>query len=427
MIAMDARSGLRMRRDAVAVLLRLAAATAGFAAGAVCYRDGLGWTGRPGLLAVVVATVFVAWALRLSAEGLDRAADRIVYGSGAPGQQAVRGLLQRIASTVPVDEVLPRLAEAAGRTVGGPRAEVRLVLADGKQWSQVWPLDARAAVSSITAGVRHGGAPVGEIEVGMDADLDRPSERRLLDELAAPAGLALSTVRLTFDLRQRIDDLERTNASLRASSRRMLTAQRGEQRRLEREVTDRILGHVADVETAIAALRVAVQPRALREAQDSCELALGELRSIARGIFPPRLSDAGLLVSIEGWLDRARLRADVSASAGLARLHEQVDLETCLYFCCVTALDALAAAGRTALSVHLDGSDTDVVLRISGNGPRPLDDDALAVVRDRIEAFDGAFATEPPDSSASPEVIICRAPMAPSGPGSATDPARGSS
>ena len=158
--------------------------------------------------------------------------------------------------------------------MGGPRAEVRLVLADGKQWSQVWPLDARAAASSITAGVRHGGAPVGEIEVGMDADLDRPSERRLLDELAAPAGLALSTVRLTFDLRQRIDDLDRTNASLRASSRRMLTAQRGEQRRLEREVNDHIMGHVADVETAIAALRVAVQPRALSEAQDSCELAL---------------------------------------------------------------------------------------------------------------------------------------------------------
>ena len=38
-----------------------AVALAGFAAGAVCYRDGLGWTGRPGLLAVVVATVLVAW------------------------------------------------------------------------------------------------------------------------------------------------------------------------------------------------------------------------------------------------------------------------------------------------------------------------------------------------------------------------------
>jgi hypothetical protein len=422
----DTRLGLRARRDAVAVLLRFTVALAGYTAGAVFFRYGLGWHRRPGLLTVVLATVLVAWALGLLAERLSRAADRIVYGSHAPGQQAVRGLLQRIASTVPVDEVLPRLAEAAGRTLGGPRAEVRLKLADGAQWSQVWPPGARTAVSSITAGVSHGGAAVGEIEVGMDAALDSPSERRLLDELAAPAGLALSTVRLTFELRHRIDELDRVNTSLRASSQRMLTAERGEQRRLEREVNDHVLGHVSAVETAMVALRVVVQPRSLGEAQDGCQLALGELRTIARGIFPPRLSEAGLLVSIEGWLDRARLPADVSASNGLGHLHEQVDLETCLYFCCVTALDALAAAGRTALSVHLEESATDVVVRMSGRGPRSLNHNAMAVVRDRIEAFDGVFTMTQPDSFA-PEVIVCRAPMPPSSPVNSAARARDSS
>jgi hypothetical protein len=69
----DARLGLRVRRDAVAVLLRFAVAVAGFSAAAACYRYGLGWTRRPDLLSVVVATVFVAWALRLSAESAGRA------------------------------------------------------------------------------------------------------------------------------------------------------------------------------------------------------------------------------------------------------------------------------------------------------------------------------------------------------------------
>lgn len=395
----------------MAVLLRFVVALAAYAAAAVFYRYGLEWTRRPGLLTVVVATVVVGWILRLSAVGLNRAADRIVYGSHAPGQQAVRGLLKRIATTVPVDEVLPRLAEAAGRTVGGPRAEVRLLLADGAHWSQVWPPDARTAACSITAGVSHGGAAVGEIEVGMDADVDGTSERRLLDELAAPAGPALSTVRLTLELRQRIAELDRINTSLRASSQRMLTAQRGEQRRLEREVKDHVMGHVAGVEAALAALRVHVQPALLAEARAGCELALEELRNIARGIFPPRLTEAGLLVSIEGWLDRARLSADVSATTDLCHLHQQPELETCLYFCSVTALDAMAAAGRTALAVHLDESESDVVLRVAGRGSRPLDGNALAAVRDRIEAFGGSFAATQPVSSANLEAIVCRAPL----------------
>ena len=394
----------RARRAVAVALLRFAVALACYSAGAIGYRHGLGWTGQPGIGEVVLTTAVVALVLWVVDEPLGRLADRLAFGAGASGQRVVRGLLHRMASTLPVDEVVPRLAEAAGRTVGGSRAEVRVMLADGQHWSQVWPPAAAPAGSSVTVDVRHGGDSVGEIEVDGSAG---PTERRLLDELAAPAGLALSTVRLTVELRQRIAELDRLNAALRASRERMLTARQDEQRRLEREVDDHVMRHVDVVSRALAGSDGPL----LSEAAAHCEQALDELRVIARGIFPPRLSDAGLIVSLEGWLERAKLHADLEAGSDLARLHGQADLEACLYFCAVTALDALALGGRTGLSVRVHESDTELVLRVAGHGDGRVNPDAVAAVRDRIEAFDGTLET-------LGNVIICRAPLSP--PGSAS-------
>jgi hypothetical protein len=413
----------RVPRPAVVFLLRLTIALAAYIGAAAAYRYALGSSGRrPGVVPVVAATAIVALVLRLLDERLGRLADVLVFGSRARDQREVRGLAQRMASTLPVDEVVPRLAEAAGRTLGGPRAEVRLTLADGHQLVQVWPVTADAAGSSMTVDVRHHGASIGEIEAGLDAGASGRSERRLLDQLAAPAGLALSTVRLTFELRQRIAELDHVNAALLASKERLLTARRDEQRRLEREVDVRVMRHVGTVENALTALADRYQPRRLDQARQSCEQALDELRVIARGIFPPRLADAGVIVSIEGWLDRAGIPGDVTAGSDLDRLHQHQDLETCLYFCGIMTLAALASNGYSELLVQVAESPNEVSLRVSGRGGgRPPDDDALAVVRDRIEAFDGAFELLAQSYPAGTYVMSCRAPL-PTIPISGTEP-----
>ena len=94
-----------------------------------------------------------------------------------------------MATTLPVDEVVPALAETAGRTVHSPRAEVRLNMSDGDAWSQVWPPRAAADESpgtpeTIEVEVRHGGTEVGEIQV------DGPARRAGLVDGAADPGAA---------------------------------------------------------------------------------------------------------------------------------------------------------------------------------------------------------------------------------------------
>ena len=115
----------------------------------------------------------------------------------------------------PVDEVVPALAETAGRTMHSTRAEVRLLMSDGDSWSQVWPQRAVADGSQMTVGVRHGGTDVGEIEVDVADPDESDRDRGLLDDLARPAGLALSTVRLTVELRRRAADLEEVDGGAR--------------------------------------------------------------------------------------------------------------------------------------------------------------------------------------------------------------------
>ena len=380
--------------------LRLVFALAVYTLAAIAYRAVS--TGRPGLLAVLLATVVVAVLLHVAEDPLARSADRIVYGKRAESERVVRGLLRRMASALPVDEVAPRLAQAAGRTVGGPRAAVTLSLADGRDWTQVWPPDGAAGESVVTAGVHHHGVPIGAIKVDLPGSETGATERRLLDELAAPAGLALSTVRLTLELRQRIAQLERANAALIASRDRLRTARQDEQRRLRAEVDQHVLRHLVAAQRALDASSISRD-----EAAERCERALDELRLIARGIYPSRLGEAGLIVSLDGWLERAQAHADIAARTPLVTLRANPELETCMYFCAVTALDALATAGAARLVADLAETDADVTLRVSGDGTLELSRAALTALRDRIEAFDGTLKM-----TAEPAVLLFfRAPL----------------
>lgn len=380
----------RRRRAGALALLRLTFALIVYTVAAVVYQAA--FSGRPGVLGALVATVAVAVLLHLTEGRLGLLADRVVYGRRAESQRVVRGLLRRMASTLPVDEVVPRLARTAGRTVGGPRAAVTLTLADGQEWTQVWPPDGAAGgarESVVSAGVHHQGVTIGAIEVDLPATEIGPTERRLLGELAAPAGLALSTVRLTVDLRRRIAELERANAALLASRDRLRTARQDEQRRLLGEVEQHVLSHLAAAEQALGAVPAPPDARSVAAAQ--CEQALAELRLIARGIYPSRLDEAGLLVSLDGWLERAQTHADIRADTTLTALRGKPELEACVYFCAVTALDALAAAGATSLTAVAAETDTDVTLDVRGAAGGELSPDALIALHDRIEAFEGTL------------------------------------
>jgi hypothetical protein len=338
----------------------------------------------------------VLWAAQPRVE---RMASRVVHRGRADAEAAMDDLLRRMADALPVDEVVVRLAEAAGRN--RQRAEVRVWLADGTSWGEAWPAEAAPAGSSYRVDVRHGGDRVGEIEVAEGAEPLTPVDRQLLDELAGPAGVALSTVRLSVDLQRREAELEQLNRALAASSERLRDARTEQRRRMRAEVGRRVVPHLR-----AATARLAAEPADPADARREAGLALDELRGVARGLHPPQLLQDGLVASLQGWMERRQRWVRVSGDPveGL----DEVRLRG-LYFCLVTLLDALAAVDgeELGLTVHDDGEV--LVLELTGRLPASSvpDPTAVQLARDRVEAFDGNLTASREDDTVS---LRCRLP-----------------
>ncbi|GAA3617299.1 sensor histidine kinase [Microlunatus ginsengisoli] len=356
-----------------------------FAILALGYRAATGRTDRPPWWGVLAATVVVAVVLWLVQEPVERLANRVVHRQRADAEASMDALLRSMADALPVDEVVVRLAEAAGRN--RQRAEVRVWLADGSSWGQAWPSGQTADTVAYRVDVRHGEDRVGEIEIAAGAEPLTPFDRRLLDELAAPAGVALSTVRLTVDLRRREAELMQLGEALAASTTRLREARAEQRHRLRAEVEHRVSPHLVAATDELAADRP--DPAIVRQ---EASRALDELRVLARGIHPPRLSEDGLVASLDGWMERHDRLLRITGAAGEA-VPDQV--LRAAYFCVVTLLDTLVDAGAEELQLGLSDDDAVLQLQVGGRiaAPAQPDPSAVRLVRDRLEAFDGSLTS----------------------------------
>ncbi|MBB2893768.1 hypothetical protein [Flexivirga oryzae] len=383
-----------LRLAVVRAALRFLVAILVYGAAAVAYLL-IGHRGQPPAAAIVGVTVVVAALLWLLRDRIDRLAMRAVFGRRADGYRVMRDLTEQLAATLPVDEVAPRVAEAACDTTGRSRAEVRLWLTDGEPWACSWPPSAASIGAGTAVEVRHTGSALGEIVVDDDRATNVLSswDRRMLDTLARPAGAALSTVRLTVELRQRKSELEQLTAALHASRDRLLTARAVERERMRAEVATLVGTHLS---AALAALGDGTGPArigSLATVARESELALDELRTIARGIYPPTLLEVGLAASLESWLARTGVDATLDVTAGGEPAGDgspSIDAEVvaCLYFCAVTSMGQLARHSASGIGIRV--SDRPVpTLSLQARASEAVCREAIQSVTDRIEAFDG--------------------------------------
>ena len=394
-----------VKRAGIIVGCRLAVAVLGYSLLAFGWRNLVATPARWPLWVVVTATVLVAGLLSLTSRPITMLADRLSFGERAEGQQLMRELLARMSDTLPVGEVVPRLAEAAGRTTHSDRAEVRVWLPGGEKWSQVWPSPIRPRTDSLTIGVRHGGDVLGEIEVAMNRAEQSTFDRRLLEELAGPAGAALSTVRVTYELAQRAADLERLTLALQQSRQRLVDARRDEQQRLQHEVADRVIRHMTSASDAVARVRAGAGSTSsleLSSAETDLGTALDRLRVLSRGIYPPTLSESGLAVALAGWPVSAGVPAAIQVD-GADRLPDRPELEACIYFCVVTALGSLADRGADRLSATVSIESGAVNFRVGASCQTDISAAEVLAIRDRVEAFDGSMLEA---STGSPQTAI---------------------
>lgn len=384
----------RARVTALVLGIRLAVALTAFAAAE--WWSERRWPAAGGMPVWLVVVTMAATAALFAGTGrvLTRLAERIVLGDRAAGYQAGRSLLRRMATALPVEQVLPSLAEITGRTLQVERSEVRVNLAGGRTLSQVWPDRAGPQGSPVVVEVRHDGDAVGEIE----ADVARPvvanREATLLRQLAAPAGLAMSTVRLTVDLQRRAVALQRLTDQIAASNERIARARQQQAATISAEIRDRVDPCLRLAQECIGQARAAdaADPAAAELIERARELVgqgLDELRDLARRIYPPRLGDGGLVAALEGWQVRSGVGLDLTVSDD-PRLRADPAVSAALYFLIAAALTSRPdGAARQAVSVRVEPGRVELEVVAPAVAGGAAGDPTLAAMRDRVDAFGG--------------------------------------
>jgi signal transduction histidine kinase len=214
-----------------------------------------------------------------------------------------------------------------------------------------------------------------------------PSRHKLVEDLAAQAGLVLRNVRLIEELR--------------ASRQRLVSAQDEERRKLERNIHDGAQQQLVAlaVKLRLADTLIERDPSKAHELmtqlQGETTGALDDLRDLARGIYPPLLADKGLPTALEAQARKAAVPTTVVAD-GVGRYTQ--DVEAAVYFSCLEAMNNVAKyAEASSASVALTQTDGHLTFVITDDG-RGFDPQAtgygtgLQGIADRLDAIGGTLS-----------------------------------
>ena len=244
----------------------------------------------------------------------------------------------------------------------------------------------RSAVAApITAGGRTWGALY---VVSATRPFDPDAEQRLRD-FAELITLALESA-------------EARN-QLTASRARIVEASDTERRRLERNLHDG-----AQQRLVTLALHLRMAQECLRDDPSAAEallsgvgqdlqLALEELRELARGLHPAVLTDHGLAPALQSLANRAPFLVEIT---GVPPTRLSEPLEAAVYYVVAESLtNAAKHANASQVRVVMSETDHAIVLKIQddGSGGANLTDGSgLQGLADRVEALGGRFAIHSP-------------------------------
>jgi signal transduction histidine kinase len=338
----------------------------------------IGSTRNPFLTVLAAATIAVAF--NPVRDRAKRLANRIVYGKRASPYEVLSEFSERVAGTYSVEDVLPRMAKLLGQGTGARDATVWLRVSaelrpsaswgsDGDQPAPIPMRDGELPLmphASKVAAVRDRDELLGALTVTKPPnDPLTAAEDRLVDDVAAQAGLVLRNVRLTEELRANLEEL-------RASRQRLVTAQDGERRRIERNIHDGAQQQLVAlaVQTRMAEALAGKDPdrerELLRGLQRGLQDALDDLRDLARGIYPPLLADQGLGAALEAQARRSTVPVAMEAE-GVERYPQEA--EAAVYFCVLEALQNVAKyAEASRATVRLSGGADEVRFEVEDDG-----------------------------------------------------------
>jgi signal transduction histidine kinase len=362
----------------------------------------LGTGDEPNRVLSIAATALVAIAFQPVRRWLQQLANRLVYGRRATPYQVLSEFSRRLSATD--EHVIDQVARSLADGTSAQSAAVWVRSGDRFQRSTVWPEDSlhpepvSADTDQIpgadrTAWVMHDGERLGALALTFPrGQQPTPLDERLLSEVAAGLGLALRNSLLVADLRRRVEEL-------RESRRRIVAAQDGTRRQLERDLHDGAQQQLVALKVKLALARRLAASSGAQQASEvleglntEAESAIQAMRDLARGIYPPLLEAEGLGPALAALARKAPLPVSLEAP-GIGRYPRQI--ESTVYFCIVEALQNTARharahsahirlgeeGGELVFSVRDDGTGFDPTATSPGNG--------LVNLAERIDALEG--------------------------------------
>ena len=247
-----------------------------------------GTPARDNLLISLLATGLVAVAFAPLRDRLQRGVNRLLYGERDEPYAVLARLGRRLEGALAPETTLPTIVRTIAEALKLPY--VAIALREGETY-RVAAAHGSPVGEQLSLPLVYGVEPAGRLLIAPRApgDAFSAADRRLLEDLARQAGVAIHAVRLTADLQRAREHL--------------VTAREEERRRLRNDLHDGLGPRLASLSLKLetARNRLTHDPIAVTLLEDLAartQDAVADIRRVVYALRPPALDDLGLVSAL---------------------------------------------------------------------------------------------------------------------------------
>jgi signal transduction histidine kinase len=298
------------------------------------------------------------------------------------GRGRVAGLVVELGRGVPAGGLRDTLA----RALGDPTLQLAFAApsASGYIDSAGHPVElATDDRDRALARIERDGEPLAVLVHDPTIDEEDPG---LVEAVSAAAQMAIENERLTAQVRAQLEEV-------RASRARIVEAADEERRRVERDLHDGAQQRLVALAMRLEQARdtAAGSGRLIDEATAELREAIAEVRGLARGLYPPILTEAGLAAAVESLAEGAPIPIEVR----IPDTRFPAAIEVTAYFVVAEALTNVTRyAGASTARVDASAGDDGLTVTVTDDGRGGADPGrgtGLRGLADRVAAIGGSL------------------------------------